>query len=78
MPDETEQKKIIPTEVQRRDGNTINQTAQQIDPAGQHRRDVNANAKGDLNMKQPGDAPAEADVDDEREKKPKQRPSSGS
>ncbi|QPM92389.1 hypothetical protein [Pseudooceanicola algae] len=46
-------KTIIPTEVQRHEGRTINQTARQIDPASRHRVDVNANAQG--SMKQPGD-----------------------
>ena len=31
--------------------------AQQIDPAGRHRRDVNANAQGPENTKQPGNLP---------------------
>ncbi|QOL80950.1 hypothetical protein [Pseudooceanicola spongiae] len=47
-------KTIIPTDVQRRDGGTINQSAQQIDPAGRHRQDVNANVQGEHNTKQPG------------------------
>lgn len=49
----------IPTDVQRRQGNVINQTAQQIDPAGRHRVDVNANTESDLNTKQPGHLPEE-------------------
>lgn len=47
-------KTIIPTDAQRRDGAKINQMAQQIDPAGRHRKDVNANAQGAGNTKQPG------------------------
>lgn len=58
-PDETEDKNIIPPEEQRRDGNTINQSAQQIDPAGRHRVDVNANAKAETNTKQPGQLPSD-------------------
>jgi len=49
--------RTIPTEVQRQEGNVINQTAQQIDPAGRHRVDVNANTEGEWNTKQPGDLP---------------------
>ncbi|SEO76216.1 hypothetical protein SAMN04490248_111103 [Salinihabitans flavidus] len=57
MSDAKKTTRIIPTEVQRKRGNVINQTAQQIDPAGRHRVDVNANTEGGLNTKQPGHLP---------------------
>jgi len=63
MSDKSEKKVIIPTEELRRDGNTINQSAQQIDPAGRHRVDVNANAQEDLDTKQPGELPSGAEED---------------
>lgn len=57
MSDKDKVARTIPTEVQRQEGNVINQTAQQIDPAGRHRVDVNANTEGEWNTKQPGDLP---------------------
>lgn len=68
MSDKRERKTIVPNEELRRDENTINQTAQQIDPAGQHRVDVNANARGDLTTKQPGETPSVADRDTEEKR----------
>lgn len=65
MSDHNEKKVIIPTEALRREGNTINQSAQQIDPAGRHRVNVNANAQGDQNTKQPGELPSDAKEDAE-------------
>lgn len=65
MSDRSEKKRIIPPEELRRGGNTINQSAQQIDPAGRHRVDVNANARGHLNTKQPGELPSDAEKDNE-------------
>ncbi|MCZ0813483.1 MAG: hypothetical protein ACQEVT_14050 [Pseudomonadota bacterium] len=57
MSDTEKATRIIPTEVQRQEGNVINQSAQQIDPAGRYRVDVNANTEGELNTKQPGHLP---------------------
>ncbi|WP_292290369.1 hypothetical protein [Marivita sp.] len=57
MSDEKKTTRTIPTDVQREKGNVINQTAQQIDPAGRHRVDVNANVESDLTTKQPGGLP---------------------
>ena len=62
MSDETPKKTIIPTEDQRKRGNVIYQTAQQIDPAGRHRVDVNASAEGDLNTKQPAHLPQDTEA----------------
>lgn len=59
MPDTEKPKSIVPPEVQRTEGNAINQMQQQIDPAGQHRQDTNANAESPKNTKQPGRLPAE-------------------
>ncbi|MGO4853003.1 hypothetical protein [Phaeovulum sp. W22_SRMD_FR3] len=65
MSDTENPKSIIPPEVLRTEGNTINQMQQQIDPAGQHRQDTNANAESPENTKQPGRLPAEKSTDTE-------------
>ena len=68
-------KKIVPPEVLRKQGNVINQTAQQIDPAGRHRVDVNASAQSCWNTKQPGNLPLgdDAPQDDPRAAQPSTR-----
>lgn len=77
MTDMKASKTIIPTEELRRDGNIINQTAQQIDPAGKHRVDVNANARGTMNTKQPGNLPQDALDEDELPRADEQNPNRG-
>ncbi|TQS73285.1 hypothetical protein ERN12_05875 [Rhodobacteraceae bacterium] len=67
MMDTKGKKEIIPTEELRRKGNVINQTAQQIDPAGLHRVDVNASAQSDMNTKQPGNLPPKTSDDGRRD-----------
>lgn len=62
-PDDTARPDLPENErLRHEDGQTIDQRQQQIDPAGQHRVDVNANAEA--SMKQPGDEAASAQGQD--------------